>query len=245
MKKNFFVLIVLLTMASCVIAQPSESNRTTVSSNSPEIAQCSKWTFGLQAGATLNSPAAGSAYTNISYDPFVGISYGLSVRYTPFKWLAVRTGINRIAKNYFFSRNNIMGIEGASYGTMVRNTFFDVPLMADLSIGKKVRYHLFLGAYVGFWGKSAMEGEAIPVENVGEVSRFNEQYTFNSIRDNRFDAGLNYGLGISIPCSQRIGIDVDMLWYYGLTDLQKPYMTQLNPIYNTTFLLQVAATYKL
>ena len=182
---------------------------------------------------------------SLSYGSFIGGSYGVNVRYNPYRWLSFRVGAQRVAKNYSVTRT-LPGEDGETptYGSLIYNTFWDVPVWADLSIGRKVRWHLFLGAYVGFWSKSSVKGTALPLSTVDLDLSFNESYTFDNTRDNRFDAGLNYGLGLSIPCSQHFGIDVEALWYYGLTDLQKPYMRELNPMYNTTILLQVGANYR-
>jgi len=43
--------------------------------------------------------------------------------------------------------------------------------------------------------------------------------------------------------AKKIDVSVDMHWYYGLTDVQKNYMTNLNPRYNTTRAIQVGISY--
>lgn len=251
MKKNYLLLLTLLAVSTGLSAQTSNTNVNKKSGDATASETINgKWTIGVDVGATVTNHDASTAYMKTySYVPQLGTSFGVDVRYQPYKWLAFRTGIHRIAKNYAFVQvdsiniNNV--IEVAGRGELAKNWYLDVPFMADLSIGNKVRYHLFLGGYVGYWYGGSRNGNAQPLMTDRAMYLYDESYTFDKARDNRFEAGLAYGLGLSIPCSAHFGIDVNMHMYYGLTDTQKNNTRQHIPHYNTTFLLQVGATYTL
>lgn len=245
-KKNFFVLTILVSLAACAFAQSVETTPSNESGQPVNSTLERKWSVGIDLAGTANIPATDVAFmTHMSYIPRIGLSYGAHVGYQPFKWLGFRTGLYSIAKNYLITRTTTINDVEFGSASMMLNTYLNVPFMADLSIGRKVRYHLFLGAYAGYWYKAKLIGSSQVVTIVDEGVLYNQDYEFNSTRDNRFDAGLNYGLGLSIPFSQRVGFNVEMLWYYGLTDIHKVYMREHSPFYNTTFLLQVGATFNL
>ena len=251
MKKNFLLLLTFLAFGFGLAAQTSTPQvQQTQGEESDAFSPVGRWTLGVDAGLVLNRLDAGTAYMkNYSYMPRLNFSYGLHVRYQPYKWLALRTGLYYIPKDYVLMQVDSITIddkiEDFARGEMAQNGYLNVPFMADLSIGKKVRYQLFLGGYMGYWLNGSRSGGALPLMSVRDSYEYSEPYTFDKSRDNRFDAGLTYGLGISIPCSKRVGIDVNMHWYYGLTDLQKRLSRQHNPQYYTSFLLLVGATYTL
>jgi hypothetical protein len=72
---------------------------------------------------------------------------------------------------------------------------------------------------------------------------FDEDVEFNDKRDNRIDKGFTWGAGISGWIKGRIEVGAEVRWYYGIEDIQKPYMRNLNPRYNTTFAIQGGVSY--
>ena len=100
----------------------------------------------------------------------------------------------------------------------------------------------FLGGYLGYWINGHIIGSEIPFLSLNDEG-VNNDYEFDSRRDNRFEAGLAYGLGLAIPLSNRLEMDIDLITHYGLTDMQKKYMRQQNPRYNTTTMLQLGLAY--
>ena len=63
------------------------------------------------------------------------------------------------------------------------------------------------------------------------------------VRDNRTDIGFVWGGGLSGIVAKRIEIGIEARWYYGIYDIQQQYMAQLNPRYNTTFVVQGGVSY--
>ena len=41
----------------------------------------------------------------------------------------------------------------------------------------------------------------------------------------------------------KIEVGAEIRWYYSITDIQKPYMTNLNPRYNTAVAFQAGLSY--
>lgn len=236
------LLVVGSLSAQVATASPQPANDS-VSHLNPTFPQ---WSIGAAVGLDLNVPVAGVAYMNeVSYVPQFGFGFALSVAYRPCKWFAVRSGLNLMDKNYFYMHKVTLDENDGTLGTLTSCKYLDLPVMADFSIGKKVRWHFLLGGYVGYWLSGHRMGTSFPLLNVDFSGFVDEPYPFNSVRDNRFDAGLIYGPALSITCSRRVDINIELLFLHGLTDVQKNYMMQLNPHYNTTALLQTGVTFKL
>ena len=248
MKHKYFLFLAFLIGAGCLSAQNVNASVAAPvdGDTDPLVTTFPQWAVGATIFADINSPSVGVAYMkDVTYGPQLGWGYAPNVAYRPNKWFAVRSGLYMMDKNYSFLHTLNMMEDSPTTGTNIKCKYLDMPLMVDFSVGRKVRWHLFLGGYVGYWMSGRRSGSAIPL-SVSEYSGLvDEDYPFNSIRDNRFDAGLIYGPGMSIACSRFVDINIELLFFYGLTDVQKDYMMQLNPHYNTTTLLQAGVTFNL
>lgn len=246
MKHRIIIFAVFLLAGGCLSAQNNGTAAAKADGDTLAAPTFPRWSVGAGIGLNINVPDVETAYmTNVAYIPSFGLGANLSVAYQPYKWLAVRSGIHFIPKNYAYHHSITVENENAILGCNSNCNYLDVPVMADFSIGGKVRWHLFLGGYVGFWLNGSRNGVAIPLGNRNNDGSYAEDYVFNSTRDNRFDAGIIFGTGLGIACSRVVDINIDLLNLYGLTDVQKNYMMQLNPHYNTTFVLQAGVTINL
>ena len=90
-------------------------------------------------------------------------------------------------------------------------------------------------------------------EHVYGSDTFDEDVPFNDTRDQRLDAGLTFGAGVGTnvlgllggEALQRLTLEFEIRWYYGMLDIQKDYMRNLNPRYNTTLAFQGGISYTL
>lgn len=238
MRKTILFLAILAICGGSAFSQTTEP--TTNNTDNPTNSQ---WTIGAAVGVTLNVHDAGVGYMKaFSYTPYFGIGADLKVRYNVTNWLACRSGFYIMGKNYVLMHEKVDNID--AYGTLAANNYIGIPLMADISIGNKVKWNFLLGGYAGYWASARRKGTSIPIlEAEGHEMLTEHDYQFNSVRDNRFDAGIVAGVGLAIPCSSKIDIDVEMLYYHGLTDVQKVYMREHNPRYNSTVDLNVGVSY--
>ncbi len=252
MRRFFVFFVAVLAGAGMVSAQTLESAErsartdTTVSCYNPF-----GWEVGVYGGITLNTLSTNVGYmTNVQYAPAFGNTLGIDVTYGLRKWLAVRADLALTQKNntllhyvYYESTNNgETTLDSASFGTNSVNRYVNLPVVLDFSFGGKARFHAYFGGYIGYWIDGHRSGGSLPV--LGSEGEFNAPYEFNKVRDNRFDAGMAYGLGLSFLCWNHFDISFEMHLYYALTDMQKNYMLNMNPRYNTTTTLQLGLAYK-
>jgi hypothetical protein len=173
----------------------------------------------------------------ITYYSGDGWTVAIPVRYQIFNWLAVQIEPSFITKNYSWQRSgqgsNDVDLFNKTY-QKTTNSFIDLPVMANLSMGLGVQqFRLFVNAgfFVGIWAASKVEGKqpslSQDVYNPGsaEYETYNEYVTFDTKRDNIFDGGLLFGAGFQYllkPCT----FFVEWRFNYSLTDMQINYDKQ-------------------
>lgn len=201
--------------------------------------------MGLFGGIDRNTHVVDVGYaTDMKYTPMGGATAGLSAGYHPVGWLTLRADLAWVQKNYRLDRDSYYV---SFMYTESTNDYILLPLAAELSFGRTFRVVAHVGGYVGYWLSGKREGQSLSVSYLisgnDEDTFFEEDYAFDETRDNRLDAGLDFGVGMRLAVAKRFDVSVDMHWYYGLTDVQKSYMTNLNPRYNTTRALQFGIAY--
>lgn len=205
-----------------------------------------QWKLGLSAGYTNNTLETSSAYFyDRNFSSSGGFSIALTGGYQFKEWVSLEADLSFMQKNYkTFRTNSSISYEHSN----ITNGYLNVPIYARFSFGgKKLRGFTTLGGYVGYWASGHIEGVVSNVSfNPGENSpyKYDEKYTFDSRRDNRFEAGLMGGLGVEYLFCNRYKVFLEGRYYYSLTDMQKKYMLEQMPRYNNTFLVQVGFSFR-
>lgn len=234
MKRNKWIAACLLLLAGTLL---------------PDRA-AAQWKVGVNAGYTYNHYSIDTHYAyDFNYDGRGGLTVGIPVEYGILDWLAVRADLSYLQKGYSMDR---------AYDQTCRDRrdhYLSLPVMARISFGsEKVRGFLHAGGYMGYWMKSRVKGVEQSVSSLledvfndkdeGIFVAYDNEYTFNSTRDNRLDAGLVGGVGVCYRLCPRIELEAEGRCYYALTSIAKEYMKHTKqPQYNTTFALQVGVKY--
>ncbi len=204
-----------------------------------------QFSAGLDAGFNKNyliTNNANRAFTN--YKPLNGFSIGVPVQYKLADWFAVAAEPSLIRKNYRQERSDFF--TGVYQNT--RNTYIQLPVMAHFMFGgEKLKGFLNTGVYASYWASSHVNGVMPNILDVNDGTgsskiydyenpySFNEKYSFDKRKDNRFEAGWVAGLGLSYSVNERYEVFTEGRLLYGFTDQQKKYMTNQIPRYNTTY----------
>ncbi len=237
MKKILFALLFATVAMGAVKAQSSAEA-------APAASKAPHFSAGIVAGLDRNSHITDMSYmTDYRYDKFTeGSTFGLQLAYHPTRWFALRADVVMIQKNYH--RSHVFQYYNIYYSlpTTTTNDYLNVPVVAEFSFGKTVRLNLFGGGYYGHWMKSHRAGTTYSFSN-DRLIDFDEDVDFDEVRDNRTDAGLVGGVGLSAIILKRLELGAEVKWYYGLLDIQNPYMMNLRPRYNTTMAIQGGLSY--
>lgn len=242
MVKRF--LLLMAGVAALVGASAQENDGTFRSSMFPKE-PIGRWSVGVFGGMDNNTHVVNVGYaSDMKYTSMGGTTAGLSAGYHPTGWLTLRGDVAWVQKNYRLDRDSYYV---SFVYTESTNNYLLVPVAAEISFGRTFRVAAHMGAYAGYWLTGKRQGQSLSVSYLvsgnEEDTFFDEDYQFDETRDNRFDAGLDFGFGLRMAFAKKIDVSVDMHWYYGLTDVQKNYMTNLNPRYNTTRAIQVGISY--
>ncbi len=224
MKKNrIFFLVLFLLLGSKAYAQ---------------------WEVGIAGGYVHNTLSTSSGYYyNRQYLPGNSFSASIPVYYH-FRngWFALATELSYLEKNYRmeYYGNTFSKFEYED----VKNSYLQIPVMANFSFGgKRLRGFTNAGVYLGAWLNSHVKGRVQHTFS-GDYYEYDEPLEFDSRRDNRFEYGLLFSLGLRFQCTKSIGIFAEARYLYGLSDLQKDYMLEQYPRYNTSIQAQLGITYK-
>lgn len=235
-RPSILLLALMLALPMVLGAQENPERKT---SDASETARTPHFSIGVLGGMDRNYHIVDMSYmTDYSYSPYApGRTLGLQLGYSPWKWLTLRLDGVVLSKNYY--REHMMTGGGGAYPDTTTNEYVNVPLVVMFNVGNKIRLHAFGGVYGGYWLSSHRKGRTMAVFGSPE---YDEEVDLDSqesqIKFNRKDGGFTYGVGLSGVVAKRLEIGVEARWYYGIFDIQKPYMTNLNPRYNTTFVLQ-------
>ena len=103
MKHRIIIFAVLLLAGGCLSAQNNGTAAAKADGDTLAAPTFPRWSVGAGIGLNINVPDVETAYmTNVVYNPSFGLGANLSVAYQPYKWLAVRSGIHFVPKNYTY-----------------------------------------------------------------------------------------------------------------------------------------------
>jgi len=166
------------------------------------------------------------------------------------RYIAVGSGVRYIQKNYRYERDFLDGVVEYSDYT---NGFVQVPVFAEFSVpvSKRGAFSFDLGATFGGWAHSGRKGvweafQANPYKekDIEEMFEFDEKVEFDGTKDNRFESAIFAGIGFKYTYKFLTPF-VIVQYHYGLTDLQKDYMTNQVARYNNTVTVQFGALFNI
>jgi hypothetical protein len=196
------------------------------------------WYLGFFVGGTNNHMAVTYARNSGKWYTDRGVDFEAVVGYQFNQWFGIRSGLAAISKNYITDLEVKYNDVSDEYRTFYRDMYLQLPLMADLSVGgEDVRIHFKFGGYAAYWLTQARHGYVYvanaPRPYEGDAYHFVEGY------DNRFDAGLAGGIGLSLRVSPAFQLHFGGDYYHGLLSVAKsPYK-----IYNRTWTFGMGMTY--
>jgi hypothetical protein len=209
---------------------------------------------GIEAGYNKNyltTNNANRSFTN--YAPMDGFQLSIPLQFKVTDWFAIATAPAFVEKNYNQQRSAFfVGVYQNNH-----NNYIDLPLMGHFMFGgEKLKGFLNAGMYAGYWLSGRVQGVMPNILDItGDNSStnsvydyenpysYNEKYTFNKTRDNRWEAGWIGGLGISYQINRRYQVFGEANILYTFTDQQNNYMINQVPRYNTTYGINAGIMY--
>lgn len=241
MRKKTLALFIMSTfVASLAMAQ----NDAVGSRLAPKQA-VAPFQIGLFGGQSSNELDIDVVYAkDMRYSKATGYAAGVTATYCPKGWFSLHSGIEMVQKNWRMDRQQRSVKDVYTDAT---NNYLQLPITAELSVGRTFRVCGFFGGYVGYWLSGHRQGRSLSVtylitQDVNDMD-FSQDYSFNSKKDNRFEAGLKYGLALRCSIAKKADLSMELSWYYGLTNLQKSYMDNIYSRYNDTRTISFGVAY--
>ena len=223
----------------------------------------SRFSIGIEVGTNNNYLLTNASDLNSTeYTSLKGFNVGIPILFKINDWFSLKTNPSVIAKNYSIHRTGYY--TGVYRDT--KNTYLQLPLISEFSFGEqKVKGYLDLGIYAAYWQSSRIKG-AMPnilnqppygtyINNSDTLSssifqdynayKYDENYQFNKIVDNRIELGVIIGGGISYQVDESSKVYVEAKYYDATTDQQKNYQQGLVPKYNETYSFSIGYLYQL
>lgn len=178
----------------------------------------SKYEVGFQGGWVLGT-ANGSAVDNPFKDALSGVGFGLNIKKNLNERFAFKLGISYEQMGWAY-RNLALVSTPPSPGSIFtyadilqRQSYINVPVLAEYSFGNKLQLHLNAGPFIGFLLNS---NTTIDYEN----DQFPDEKSSNK-NIKPFIAGAATGLGLSYPITSTIKVSLQGSQQFGLMNVGK------------------------
>lgn len=202
------------------------------------IGQTNKSEIGIELGPNLRSLRGNEMLEKID-DISFAYSGGLSFQYFFTKTVSLRTNISYERKG-FSIKEKASDQYGNPVGEMIFHSDFNyltIPILARLTLGKKVKLFGNIGPYIGYLLKQTDVTEA--------YAEFPKSEVDNTDNYNKTDFGISAGLGTKIPIGDKLIFSLEIRDNLGLTNISSiPVINDGSIKTNTTNLL-IGIGYKL
>lgn len=203
-----------------------------------------QWSAGFRGGWTSTTISRyDGGRMDEAYSSLGGFEAGIQGRYSFNSWFAVRANLSLMQRSHRMERN--LNYLDPVY-TDHTNYYLMLPVLADFSFGyERLRGHLLAGGYVGYWLSERRKGTTYwMTDYYVYFEPFDEQREFTD-SDQRFNAGVALGAGLSYTLSEKWDLGLEALYYYDLTSHHKGYAHLADPRYLNTFSLTLSVNYNL
>lgn len=196
------------------------------------------WYLGLMLGGSSNDLKVQKTIFDGIWYSSRGLNLELRAGYQFNEWFGIRSGLNLLSKNYATKLTVDNNGVSEKYQTFHQNQYLQLPLMADFSIGgESVRLHLMAGGYAAYWISQYRDGYIYVPDAVQNYTGWT--YRFIKGYDNRFDAGIAGGLGLTMKVTPNWQLHFEGNYYHGLISTAKaPSKT-----FNRTWTFGMGVTY--
>ncbi len=194
------------------------------------FAQAFKWEFGVEGGAGIRSARINPAYPLL--DTKTGVSYvgGIAGAYNFNNMWALKLGAGYERKGTDFERTDI------SAKGKFNLDYLSIPLLVRAKFGKKVKFFVNAGPYLGILLNSKTKIDAYGGNPETEIN--------NDSTTEKTDFGLSGGIGVEIPVGKSGAFTVEARDNLGMTNVSKSKETGAPEIKLNTANLMVGYTFQ-
>ena len=191
MKSIVFILLVIQTLLVTTLT----------------YAQSSKISIGIEGGAGLSNAAIGVGQASPGYTTKLTSQYNLS------DILSLNVGFGYERRSSEAHNIIIDSIYPQDWLVNWNFDFLTMPVLVRASFGSKVKYFINAGPYFSYLIKE----HGYVKDNIENTKTYSEGTDYYK----RFESGISFGTGVSIPIAQQLSLLIEARGNVGLTNLSK------------------------
>jgi opacity protein-like surface antigen len=183
-------------------------------------AQSNTYEYGLHGGININS-AFGSSINAAYKGTLPGLSLGAHVKINTSTHFGIKASIDYDQQGWAYRSLAFEDMTGTTFakGDVLRKlNYLNVPIVAEYTVGKKVKFKANAGAFFGLLLSNQI------VTQITDPFPPNTESTTRSKSQQNIQAtnfGLSAGAGLQIPISKKMKLDIDLRNHYGLSNIYK------------------------
>jgi len=176
--------------------------------------------YGFHSGININS-ARGTALSTPYKKTLIGLNIGGHIKFNITRYFGIKLQPQYDQNGWAYRNLYFTTGGGNSIGqgdALTRLSYINLPVLAEYTVGNKIKFHIAAGGFVGVLVKSEL------ITRITDPVPPNETSTTKSKSDSwqTINAGLSFGAGLQIPAGKNLKIDIQVLDNYGLGNINKP-----------------------
>lgn len=206
--------------------------------------------LGVEGGLSYNvyrTDITNRAATSLAGQ--AGGSIAVAIHYRILSWLDLVAAPNFVQKGYSMNRTDSLAGEYDRHSNVYLQLPIGVSLIHDWA---RLRVGLDLGVYTGYWASGRVKGSTADIfgstaANGSEqfpLTGYNQVYSFNAQRDNRWEEGWWTGLALYYRLTGAWWLTAGARYYEALTSQEKAPVNAV-PAYNETWIFSIGGAWSL
>ena len=189
-----------------------------VSISSNTYGQIAKFEYGIQSGININS-ANGNSIDKSHRKLTTGIAVGGHIRMKISDKVGIKLSVQYDQNGWSYHSLAFEDNTGTTLGTgdaIFKLNYLNIPVVTELSFGKKIRYRTNGGIFFGYLlsNQTIIKIKEPAPPNIASTTSSSSEY-----RSTNF--GLSFGIGMQIPVTHKLKLDLDMQDNIGLVNIDK------------------------
>jgi Outer membrane protein beta-barrel domain len=217
MKKTILIVLFFVITNKALIAQTPNWE---VNIYGKEIVQ-KKMEYGFLTGVNLNTARGKNILPKKDLGTYIGKSIGGFFKINLSKKLGIKCMLQYDQNGYKLKNLTFADINGNTISNptnvIIRNTYMNIPILAEYSIGEKVKVNFNAGPFIGLGLSNfillGIDGVAA---NGEQLSKKQKSESFK-----KFNVGLSVGINAAVPLTKKMDFNFGVKNNFGVTNIFK------------------------
>jgi Outer membrane protein beta-barrel domain len=177
--------------------------------------------YGLLTGVNLNTARGQNIFPKKDLGTYAGKSIGGFFKINLSKKFGIKTMLQYDQNGYKLKNISIEDPNGNTISNngnvTIRNTYLNIPILAEYSVGEKVKVNFNAGPFIGIGLSNFI------FYNIDGLSAIGEPFPKKQKSDSykKFNLGLSLGVNVSVPINNKVDFNFGIKDNIGVTNIFK------------------------